>query len=119
MSNVVGIEGGDNMKFETNGFDELSKHLKKMQQRAEELQKTESLSIYELFSDSFMKKNTRFDNIDDFFKASDFDVSSNEAFEKIEQKELDKYVAENSKFKDWKDMNLSALGEYTAKKLGL
>ena len=102
-------------KFETNGFDELNKHLEKMQRDAKDLQKTTNVSFDELFTNTFMNKHTRYESIDAFIESGNFSQSN---FEKIPDADLDKFVASETNFKDWQDMLDSAGADYALKKLG-
>lgn len=107
------------MKFEMSGFDELEKQLKKMEKGARELEQTEGVTFSVLFNESFMKKNTKFNSINDFFKASPFDAETDEDFDAIDENELDKYVESKTKFRSWEEMLNAAIEEYTIGKLGL
>jgi transcriptional regulator of nitric oxide reductase len=99
------------------GFDQFGKELKKLQKKAQELEKGQSISFVDLFHDGFMRKFTKFDSIDDFFKNSPFEFETNEDFEKIDETELDKYVAENTRFSSWQDMLGTAGKEHIARQL--
>lgn len=89
--------------FDTSGFDELQNELKQLQKKAESLD-GKSVSFYEMFPSSFMKKYTNFQDIDSFFDASGFNANTNEDFDKIPESELDSFVATNSKFSSWEEM---------------
>lgn len=104
------------MKIE--GLDKLEKRLNQMERAAKELDGTHSVSFENLFTTSFMKKYTQFQSIEEFFSSSGFDVTSQEDFEAIPEKDLDAYVSNNTSFETWEDMFSKAMVGYAAKKLG-
>lgn len=107
------------VKPEVNGFDELEKKIKRIEEGAKELEQTKDIQFNELFNDAFMAKNTPFNNVDDFFGKSPFDVTSRETFKEIDENKLDHYVVENSDFDSWTEMMNAATEEFIFKKLGL
>jgi len=100
------------------GFKGFENEIKKLQKKVEDASKPESVSFNVLFHEDFMRKNTNFTSIDDFFDQSPFQVETEEDFEALDQTELDKYVAEHTQFEDWDDMLSTAGQEHIAKKLG-
>lgn len=70
------------------------------------LQKEDSLSFDELFTESFMEKHTKgkYKTYEEFFKNGGFNISVKEEFDTIPEKELDKYVKNTTDFKNWQDM---------------
>ena len=98
------------LTFNTSGFDELQNELEQLQKDAEALD-GKSVSFYEMFPSSFMKKYTNFQDTDSFFDASGFDAETNESFDKIPEYELDSFVAANSRFSSWEKM-LSVATEF-------
>ncbi|MEY8346438.1 hypothetical protein [Niallia circulans] len=103
------------MSKKNDGFDDLNKFLKDMEKKVEKASGDVSFSV--LFNDRFMKKNTDFNNIDDFFEKSPFEFENEEEFEKIDENELDKYVKENTKFNTWEEMMSEAGALYMAEQL--
>lgn len=106
------------MSFKMDGFDNLQKELRELEQKSQELNDTQEISLYELFDNSFMIQYTKFNSFDEFLKAGNFNVESNEDFEAIPENELDQHVANNSNFEDWQDMLDTAGTEYFSKQLG-
>lgn len=106
------------MSVKITGLDKLEKQLKQMEKGAKELSKTKHVSFEDLFSTSFMRKYTSFSSMDELLDAGDFKVESQEDFEAIPDDEFDKYIAANTKFKNWEDMLSEATSQYAAKKLG-
>ncbi|MCY9225966.1 hypothetical protein MOF11_13120 [Bacillus haynesii] len=102
----------------SNGFKEFDRKLKKMQQKASELEKGQELQLNELFTDSFMKKNTKFSSLDEMLDKSPFTIETQQDFESIPDDLWDNFVRENSKFFNWEEMQQEAANIYVAKQLG-
>ncbi|AYC51936.1 hypothetical protein EI976_05390 [Bacillus licheniformis] len=102
----------------SNGFKEFDRKLKKMQQKASELEKGQELQLNELFTDSFMKKNTKFSSLDEMLDKSPFTIETQQDFESIPDDLWDDFVRENSKFFNWEEMQQEAANKYVAKQLG-
>ncbi|PKR83615.1 hypothetical protein CWO92_18310 [Heyndrickxia camelliae] len=98
------------------GFDKLQKQLKQLERNAKELEQTTSVSFAELFTDSFMKTHTSFDEMLD---KSKFTVETSEDFKAIPDDEWDIYVKSNTEFNTWQDMIDQATEEYIVRKLDL
>lgn len=107
--------------FEINleGLDEVLDSLDKLRQKSRDIDRTDKLSLGELFSDNFMKKYTDYDSIEKMFENSDFKIESQGDFEKIPDQEWDEYVRETTNFNNWEEMLSKAREEWIAKKLGL
>lgn len=89
-----------------------------MQQKASELEKGQELQLNELFTDSFMKKNTKFSSLDEMLDKSPFTIETQQDFESIPDDLWDDFVRENSKFFNWEEMQQEAANIYVAKQLG-
>lgn len=89
-----------------------------MQQKASELEKGQELQLNELFTDSFMKKNTKFSSLDEMLDKSPFTIETQQDFESIPDDLWDDFVRENSKFFNWEEMQQEATNIYVAKQLG-
>ncbi len=92
------------MKIEFEGFDELQKKLKGLTHRIESISGENYVPLVELLNPAFLKKHTKYSNIDVFFKAGGFKVESKEDFEKIPDDKLDTFISKNTKFKNWEEM---------------
>lgn len=88
-----------------------------MKKTIKELEQTKQVSFDNLFTTSFMKKYTSFSSIDEFLNAGGFNVQTQEDFEAIPEKELDKYISNTTNFKNWEDMLGEAAEQYALKKL--
>ncbi|WP_236804723.1 hypothetical protein [Bacillus cereus] len=105
-------------KFEMKGLDKLQKDLKNMEKAAKELEGKQTVPLSVLFNDSFMKKYTKFDNLDELFENSAFEVENDEDFAKIPDAEWDQYIKEVTNFENWQEMMSEAAEIYALKKLG-
>lgn len=99
------------------GLKELQKKLEKLQSNAKKLSKTKSIPLDELLSKSFMSKNTDFKSFEHLMQKGNFDISTPEAFKKIPDNDLDKFISKNTKFKSWKDMLDCATSKYVQEHL--
>lgn len=90
--------------------------LKKMERDVKKLSKPQSIQITELFTDSFLAKNTKFNNFVEFEQSEIF--TKYKTIEEIPDVEMDEFIKRNSKFDSWEDILGTATEEYIAKKLG-
>jgi hypothetical protein len=106
------------MKFEMKGFKQLEKKLKQLEKNANEIDGHNEVPFDEAFNPTFMKRYTKFSDINSFFDASPFTLETQEDLAAIPEDELDIYVAENTSFKSWQDMLGKAGIDWAANKLG-
>jgi len=104
---------------EFDGFEELSKKLNDLAEKAESVHGTHEVPLSELLTPGFLAKHTRFLSEDELFEASGFEVKTAEDFEKIPDDEWDQFIQQNTPFATWSDMLSAAGTEWTQKKLGL
>lgn len=90
--------------------------LEKLQKNVDELSKTKSIKINELFTSKFISQNTNFSTSDDFFNACN--IHSDEDLKNISDNEMDKLVSQHTKFNSWQDMLNASTEEYIKNKLG-
>ena len=93
------------------------KGLKKIQREIKRIPKEQEVSFEKLFSQSFMTKYSKFRSIDEMVTKSPFKVESEEDFLKIPELEWDKYVRENTSFKNWNEMRSKAAEEILGKQV--
>ncbi len=76
------------------------------------------VSLEQLFNSSFMRKHTNgnFEGFEAFLEAGKFQARTHEEIKNIEGELLDRYVARQTKFRDWNDMMAAARREYEASK---
>lgn len=98
------------------GFDELEKELQSIAQTAQNLDTLE-VSFDQLFTKEFMLKYTKYDSFEEFLKAGNFNVETEEDFEAIPDDEFDEHVLNHSSFEDWQTMLDTASSEYFVSKL--
>jgi hypothetical protein len=100
------------------GLEELGKKLDELSKNAEELSQTKSAKMGEILSPEFISKYTRFASADEFFSGGGFDVSSQEAFEAIEEEKLDAFIRSESSFTSWRELLNTAGAEWAKRKMG-
>ena len=86
------------------GIDKAINDLKRMKENLKKVEGKHNYTFAELFTEDFMNEYTDFSSINDFFKNSGFDFSSQEAFRNIDVQKLDEYISCNSKFSSWEEM---------------
>lgn len=107
------------MGFKGKGMDSLQKQLDGMIRKANALDGENKVKFSELFSGEFMRKNTSYNSINDFFDATGLKVDSQQDFDDLSEDVLDVKVQQLTKYKTWKDFAGEAAADYFTKKLGL
>lgn len=100
------------MGIDFDGFDETIDDLEQLQQRAEELDGTHSVSLVELFNPAFMQRYTEFEPIESFFDASPYTVNSREDLGRIPDGALNDFIDEHTVFESDEEMMDRAGAEY-------
>ena len=72
-----------------------------------------------VLSDEFMRKFSKFNNIDDFFTSCNCIITTEEDFNNIDIDEFNDYIQKNTKFGSWKDMIETARVAFSKYKLNL
>lgn len=90
----------------------LEQQLKDIERQINEIINN-GMHLEKLFTSIFMRKNTKFNNILDFFKSGGFIFKTEADFNAIDIKQLDDYICKNTKFKSWDDMGGAAAVIYT------
>jgi len=106
-------------KFEMKGFDKLQRRLEELRRNAQALDGTHQIPLSELLPPSFIKRNTKFEDLEAVFQASGFAIESQEDFEKTPDDEWDKFIREQTRFSSWEEMLNGAVKEWATRKLGL
>jgi len=106
------------MGFKIKGLDKLQKQLKQIETNAKKLEKTKTIAFDDLFISSFMRKYTNFSTFDEFLKAGNFIVNTQEDFEAIPDHEMDVHVSKTTSFSSWENMLNKATEDYVSNKLG-
>lgn len=85
------------MEIKIEGLDELIDDFKELEHRVKELEGVRSIPLKDLFTTTFVKENTSFDDPDKFF---DLLPDPDEA----DIKELDNFASTFSKFDTWEEL---------------
>ena len=93
--------------------------LEELADRAEELDGGNSVPLIELFNPSFMRKNTDFESLEEFFEESPWTVESEEDLDEIPDGPFNEYVNEHTVFTDQDEMMNKAGEAWTVDQLGL
>jgi len=75
------------------------------------------VSLSELFNQSFMKKYSSFNSIEELFNFGDLKIESEKDFEEISEEKLNEVVREKTNFNSWKEMLKAAGIEYIREKI--
>lgn len=88
--------------------------------RAKELDgKQQAVPLSELLNDNFISEHSTFASFDELLKASPFKVETKEDFEAIPDTDWDTYIAANTSFESWEEMQQQAANAFLLKKIGL
>ena len=98
-SSVVGVD------LNLDGLNEL-------QEKLENLEKSQEVSTDVLMTDDFIQRNSDFNNWEEFMDAGNVTSS-----EDIESEEFSKFIANSTQFADFEEMISQATSEYVANQL--
>src|SRR5260370_35290429 len=107
------------MNVTSSGFDDFKKHIEKLQGNIEKLEGQHNIPFDELFSTSFMSRYTNFSSIDELLQKSNFDINSQENFEKIPEDKMNSFIAMHTSFLTWNQMSTKASEEWLARQLDI
>jgi hypothetical protein len=108
------------LKVEMKGFDEVQNRLEDMAERAAELDgKQRTVPLSDLLNDDFISEHSSFASFNELLAKSPFKVETKEDFEAIPDAKWDSYIAANTSFESWEEMQHQAATKYLAKQLGL
>ncbi len=99
------------------GLKKFESEFKKLKSNNKKLQNTTQVSFSDLFSIDFMKNNTNFDNINDFFYYFNIKVNNQVEFNLLDEALLDEAVNRFTDFNSWEEMVDEANLKYIEKKL--
>ena len=106
------------MGIKVKGLDGLQQKLRDIERRAAALHGKHRVPLTELFPPAFVRRHSRFANIEALLEASGFSVKTAEDFAQIPDGEWDAFIARSTNFSDWKAMQKAGTAEYVKKKLG-
>ncbi len=102
-------------ELDTSGFDELRDKLEDLGAKGDELDGSNEVSLPELFPETFMKKYTEFEDIEEFLEDSNFEIESNNEFDDIS----DEFVNSNTQFNGTEEMLSKGAQLWTKRQLDL
>lgn len=91
--------------------------LKQLKADLEAIQGNHSVPIFDLLSPDFFAAHTRFKDFYEFFEGAGYPCSTMEDLERVPDDELDAFIAKETRFKDWQELQHEALGEWLKKTL--
>lgn len=92
-------------------FDEIQK---KLQKAADEV--SGNHDINEIFTPEFMRNNTEFNDIAEFFEKSPFDVKNQEDLSQLPEEELSEFVGNRTDYTSWDEFKAEAGKAFALKK---
>ncbi len=107
------------MKVTLSGFDDFEKHIEKLQENVKELEGQHSIPFDELFPTSFMANYTDSSSIEELLQKGNFDIQSQEDFEKIPDDTMNSFIAMHTSFLTWNQMFTQASEEWLARRLDI
>lgn len=80
--------------------------------KLEELSKPRNVSLNELMTPTFMRTNTKFQNIQEMFDKSEFSEAKEEEVKKVLETEAwNAHIRSNTRFNGWKEMLSAAAAQ--------
>ncbi|WP_286978240.1 hypothetical protein [Pseudomonas sp.] len=89
--------------------------LKKLQENMEKLQGTREVPLSEVINAKFVSSHSRFSDFDNLL--AEIGVTTKEQFEALPDEEFDAFIAANTDFEGWLDMQQQAMSAYAAAKV--
>jgi hypothetical protein len=107
------------MEIRIEGLDQLQRKLEDLERRARSLSGEHAVTFDEIFPQSFMRRHTHYQTIQEMLDASPWKVKNQADFAAIPDAPWDEFVQKSTRFRSWKEMQETAAEEYFARKLGL
>lgn len=105
--------------LEMRGFDEIQRNLRRLADNAAAMDGEHSIPLTELCPPAFMAEHTDFATIEEMFGASEFAVGTPEDFAAIPDAEWDAFIANRTRFSDWRTMQEKAVADWFSRGIGL
>ena len=105
--------------IEFEGLDDLQRELEELAENARRLDGTNEVSLTDLLPPSFMRRHSRFADIEELFDASPWTVTTADDFAAIPDEQWDQFIDEHTSFRDWERMQEAGAQQWVAKELGL
>ncbi len=103
------------MNVTLSGFDEFEKHMEDIKV----LEGQHTIPFDELFPASFISNYTDSSSIEELLQKGDFDIKSQEDFEKIPDDKMDSFIAMHTSFLTWNQMFTKASEEWLVRRLDI
>jgi hypothetical protein len=100
--------------MKTKGFDEFKNKLKQLQNNAQSISGENKVPLPELMPDSFVRKYTNFQTLQEMIDASGIEQS-----EEMHGEAFSEFIATQTRFSDWNEMTKAAGAEWMRRKLEL
>lgn len=95
----------------------FSRQISNLKKNLEEIGSTTQLTFGEMFNPEFLSKCSSFTSVEDLFEKSGFHVKSAEDFKAIPNDEWESFIAKNTSYESWSDMQRDAASEAISKRL--
>lgn len=106
------------IRGEWKGLDELQRNLRKLENRARELDGTHSVPLNELLHPGFVRAHIRgCSSLEDWLQKSGFRIEAAEDFKAIPDGDWDACVRSSTSFSSWEEMLNAAGAEMVKRKL--
>lgn len=90
------------MGVKITGEDDLKKSLQNLAKRAEQAAKPETFDGFDVFTDEFMRENTKSNSLNTFL--AELGVTDEASYEALPQEKLEEKVKSETSFDSWQDM---------------
>lgn len=100
------------MDVSIDGLRDLQNNLRKLQHRSAALDGQHSVSFAELFSPSFMSRNSTVKSFEELLERGGYQIETPADFEAIPDADWDAVVARHTRFSTWEEMSRAAGAEW-------
>jgi hypothetical protein len=107
------------VKITLSGFDDFEKSIEKFQEDVKELEGQHNIPFDELFPASFMSNYTDSLSIEELIQKGNFDISSQEDFDRIPDDKKNSLIAMHTSFLTWNQMFTKASEEWLVRRLDI
>lgn len=104
------MKGGELMGIKVKGLDALQRELKRMADKAKELEGEHTVPLSKLLTPEFLASISTYNSYEEFMEM--LGIESNEDLEDMDDSELNLKVSEISQFDTWQDLLNAATEEY-------
>lgn len=92
-------------------------HYESLTEAAKKIAETKRALLLDLLNPAFISKHTSSPDFVTFCKVAGYDINAIEDFEAVATEAWDKYVAANTDFADWADMQAGAVAWHASERL--